>query len=194
MTYIRLKTIANNVRISGIEIFLVLTLLIFGIPMILLIPPGAGYDEEDHLVRVWEMSTFSFIPGQIPAQEMKYPKIFRDFAYRQRTSGIIDADFRREYSGVSLYERGSVSREIDTKSVYSPALLLPQAIAMRYLGRLETLPALTIFHVCRFASLLSYLVLVWLARLQWLSREHAFSLKREDGEETQRTQAIPPSN
>jgi len=163
MTYIRLKTIANNVRISGIEIFLVLTLLIFGIPMILLIPPGAGYDEEDHLVRVWEMSTFSFIPGQIPAQEMKYPKIFRDFAYRQRTSGIIDADFRREYSGVSLYERGSVSREIDTKSVYSPSLLLPQAIVMRYFGRPAFLPALTILHVCRFASLLSYLVLIWLA-------------------------------
>jgi len=163
MTYTRLKTIANDVRISRIEIFLILTLLIFGIPMILLIPPGAGYDEEDHLVRVWEMSAFSFIPGQIRAQEMKYPKIFRDFAYRQWTSGIIDADFRQKYSGVSLYERGSVSREIDTKSVYSPALLLPQALVMRYFGRPAYMPALAILHVCRFASLLSYLVLVWLA-------------------------------
>ena len=36
--------------------------------MIILIPPGAGYDEEDHLVRVWELSTFSLIPGQtLPA-------------------------------------------------------------------------------------------------------------------------------
>jgi len=158
-----LKTRVKNSHVSKVEIFLILTLLIFGIPMILWIPPGAGYDEEDHLVRVWEMSALSFIPGQIPAQEMKYPKIFRDFAYRQRTSGIIDSDFRQRYSGVSLYQYGYVSREIDTKSVYSPALLLPQAIVMRYFGRLEVLPALTIFHVCRFASLLSYLVLVWLA-------------------------------
>src|SRR6188474_413892 len=155
-----LRSKVKNAQVSKAELFLILTLLIFGIPMILLISPGAGYDEEDHLVRVWEMSAFSFIPGQIPAQEMKYPKIFRDFAYRQRTSGIIDADFRREYSGVSLYERGYVSREIDTKSVYSPALLLPQAIVMRYFGRPAFLPALTILHVCRFASLLSYLVLI----------------------------------
>src|SRR5215207_2060670 len=106
MTDIRLKSMVNNIRISGIEILLCAILLAFGIPMLLLIPPGAGYDEEDHLVRVWEMSAFSFIPGQIPAQEMKYPKIFRNFAYRQRTSGIIDADFRQEYFGVSLHERG----------------------------------------------------------------------------------------
>ena len=163
MTYTRLRSMANNIRISGIEMLLFAILLTFGIPMLLLIPPGAGYDEEDHLVRVWEMSAFSFIPGQIPAQEMKYPKIFRDFAYRQRVSGIIDADFRQEYYGASLYQYGSVSREIDTKSVYSPALLLPQAIAMRYFGRPAYMTALTILHVCRFASLLSYLILVWLA-------------------------------
>src|SRR5688572_24923493 len=98
MTYTRLKSMANNVRVSRIEILLCALLLIFGIPMLLLIPPGAGYDEEDHLVRVWEMSAFSFIPGQIPPQEMEYPKIFRDFSYRQRVSGIIDKDFRRERS------------------------------------------------------------------------------------------------
>ena len=163
MTDTRLKSMVNNVRISRIEILLCALLLIFGIPMLLLIPPGAGYDEEDHLVRVWEMSAFSFIPGQIPPQEMEYPKIFRDFSYRQRVSGIIDKDFRREYYAASLYQFGSVSRDIDTKSVYSPALLLPQAIAMRYFGRPAYMPAITIFHVCRFASLLSYLILVWLA-------------------------------
>ena len=163
MTDTRLKSMANKVRISGIEILLCALLLIFGIPMLLLIPPGAGYDEEDHLVRVWEMSGFSFIPGQISPEEMKYPKIFRDFSYRQRVSGIIDRNFRQEYYEASLYQFGSVSREIDTKSVYSPALLLPQAIFMRYFGRPAYLSAITIFHVCRFASLLSYLILVWLA-------------------------------
>ncbi|MDQ3006715.1 MAG: DUF2142 domain-containing protein [Chloroflexota bacterium] len=163
MTYTRLKSMVNNVRISGVEILLLAILLAFGIPMLLLIPPGAGYDEEDHLVRVWEMSAFSFIPGQIPPQEMKYPKIFRDFSYRQRVSGIIDADFRQEYYDASLYQFGSVSRDIDTKSVYSPALLLPQAVFMRYFGRPAHLSAITIFRMCRFASLLSYLILIWLA-------------------------------
>lgn len=159
-----LKNRVKNTHISRVEIFLLASLLIFGIPMILLIPPGAGYDEEDHLVRVWELSAFSFIPGQLSAQEMKYPTMFRDLAYRQQAvAGIIDADFWQRYAATSLYERGYVHREINTKSVYSPALLLPQAITMRYFGRQAGLPALTVLYLCRFAGLLSYLILVWLA-------------------------------
>ena len=161
-----IRTIKNHnekINISRIEIFLFVIVLTFGIPMVLLIPPGAGYDEEDHLARVWELSFFSFVPGQIPPQEMQYPKIFRDFAYRHQSGGIINSDFWQSYSGVSLYERGSVSREINTKSVYSPPLLLPQAMVLRYVGRPTDLSALTIFHLCRFASLISYLILVWLA-------------------------------
>jgi len=163
-----LKTRVKNTRISRVEIFLLVVLLIFGVPMVLLTPPGAGYDEEDHLVRVWELSAFSFIPAQLSAQEMKYPIMFRDLAYRQQAvAGIIDADFWQRYSGTSLYERGYVHRKINTKSVYSPALLLPQAITMRYLGRQANLPALRLFYLCRFAGLISYLILVWLA-IRWM--------------------------
>src|SRR5215216_428991 len=159
-----LKTRVKNTHISRVERFLLLLLLTTGIPMVLLIPPGAGYDEEDHLVRVWELSAFSFIPAQLSAQEMKYPTMFRDLAYRQQAvGGIIDAGFWQRYAATSLYERGYVHRKINTKSVYSPALLLPQAITMRYLGRQANLPALTVFYLCRFAGLLSYLFLVWLA-------------------------------
>jgi uncharacterized membrane protein len=159
-----LKTRVKNVYISKVEIFLILLLLTFGIPMIILIPPGAGYDEEDHLVRVWELSAFSFVPGQLSAQEMKFPTMFRDLAYRQQAiSGIMDVDFLQTYDEALLYERGYVHRKINTKSVYSPALLFPQAISMRYLGRQANLPALTVFYLCRLAGLLSYVILVWLA-------------------------------
>ena len=132
--------------------------------MVLLIPPGAGYDEEDHLVRVWEISGLSFIPGEMSPKQLKYPIIFRDLAYRQQASaGIIDANFWQTYAGVSLDEHGYVRREINTKSVYSPALFLPQSITMRYFGRIADLPALPVFYLTRFAGLLSYLFLVWLA-------------------------------
>src|SRR5215208_6980718 len=135
--------------------------------MILLIPPGAGYDEEAHLVRVWELSAFSLIPGQLSAQELRYPAMFRDLAYRQQAnSGLIDSDFWVKYARTPLDEHGFVRRELKTKSVYSPALLLPQAIAMR-LGRSANLPALLVFYAGRFASLLSYLFLVWMA-LRWM--------------------------
>src|SRR5512134_637159 len=102
-----IKDRVQNIRLAKVEVALILLLLLFGIAMIVLIPPGAGYDEEDHLVRVWELSAFSYIPGQLSPQEMKYPTLFRDFAYRQQGStGIIDADFWQRYAGVALYEYG----------------------------------------------------------------------------------------
>ncbi|HET6596353.1 MAG TPA: DUF2142 domain-containing protein [Anaerolineales bacterium] len=154
----------RNTHLSRVEVFLLLIILLFGISMILLIPPGAGYDEEDHLVRVWELSALSFVPGQMPPQELKYPTVFRDFAYRQQGSmGIIDSDFWQSYTRAAMYERGFVRREIDTKSVYSPVLLLPQGLAMRLFGRVAGLPALPAFYATRFAGLLSYLLLTWLA-------------------------------
>jgi uncharacterized membrane protein len=159
-----LMTRVKNAQLSKVEISFLFILLIFGTPMIILIPPGAGYDEEDHLVRVWELSAFSFIPGQMSPRDMQYPILFRDFAYRQQGSkGIIDSEFWQKYARASLYEYGFVRREINTKSVYSPPLLFPQAITMRILGRTAGLPALPVFYVCRFASLISYLILGWLA-------------------------------
>ena len=155
---------ASHMQLSRAEICLTLILLLFGVPMILLIPPGAGYDEEDHLVRVWELSVLSFVPGQMSPQELKYPTVFRDFAYRQQGSaGIIDSDFWQSYARAAVYERGFVRRELDTKSVYSPVLLLPQAITMRLFGRAADLPALFAFYASRLAGLLSYLILTWLA-------------------------------
>ena len=162
-----LRNRVKTVQLSWLEISLLLILSLFGLPMILLIPPGAGYDEEDHLVRVWELSAASFIPGQLPPQELRYPTVFRDFAYRQQGSaGVIDSDFWQSYARAALDEHGFVRREIDTKSVYSPALLLPQAIAMGLFGRIANLPALPTFYICRLAGLLSYLILAWLAARQ----------------------------
>ena len=158
----------KNTQIPRIGLFFILFLLAFGAPMVVLIPPGAGYDEEDHLVRVWELASFSFIPGQLSPQQMRYPTLFRDFAYRQQgSSGVIDSEFWQKYSRAALHEYGFVRRELDTKSVYSPALLLPQAVTLRVLGRSANLPALIVFYACRFVGLLSYLVLGWLA-IRWI--------------------------
>lgn len=163
-----IKDRVRNIHIAKVEAALLFLVLLFGTPMIVLIPPGAGYDEEDHLIRVWELSAFSFVPGQMSAQEMKYPGLFRDFAYRQQGStGILTSEFWQRYGRASFYEYGFVRRELNTKSVYSPPLLLPQALTMRLLGRSADLPALLGFYACRFASLISYLLLVWLA-IRWM--------------------------
>ena len=158
-----IKSYIEKINISTVETFLFFVVLTIGIPMVLLIPPGAGYDEEDHLVRVWELASLSFIPGQIPPQEMQYPKIYRDFAYRHQPGRLVDEDYWQKYRDASLYEYGHVTRELNTKSVYSPVLLLPQALVLRYVGRPADLSALTVFRLSRFAGLISYLILVLLA-------------------------------
>ena len=56
-----------------------------------------------------------------------------------------------------------VYANVETRSVYSPALLLPQALALRYLGLSLQLPALAVYYACRLVGLLSYLLLGWLA-------------------------------
>ncbi len=50
--------------ITAPEKFLVLTLLVFGSIACLSIPLSAGYDEETHFVRAWEMAHLYFIPNQ----------------------------------------------------------------------------------------------------------------------------------
>jgi hypothetical protein len=56
-----------------------------------------------------------------------------------------------------------VYANVETRSVYSPFLLLPQALALRYLGLSLQLPALTVYYACRLVGLLCYLILCWLA-------------------------------
>src|SRR5687767_2886193 len=98
-----LKNRLKIAHVSRVEIFLLLILLLFGVPMIMLIPPGAGYDEEDHLVRVWELSAFSLIPGRMSPQELRYPIVFRDFAYRQQGStGVISSEFWHRFTRTTL--------------------------------------------------------------------------------------------
>lgn len=149
---------------SGAEAFLIASLLIFGSLVVFLTPLNSGYDEDQHLIRVWELSDFVFVPGRLSAAEMEFPEAFFDISYRkQPLVEPVPADFWKENAGLRLYDRGYHYRPLKTRSVYSPPLLLPQALVMRYLGRREDLPVLTVYYAIRYAGLFSYLVLTWLA-------------------------------
>ena len=149
---------------SGSEVFLIASLLIFGSLVVFLTPINGGYDEDQHLIRVWEMSGFVFAPGRLSAAEMEFPEAFFDLSYRrQPLIEPVPADFWEKNAGLRLYDRGYHYRPLRTRSVYSPPLLLPQALVMRYLGRREDLPALTVYYAIRYAGLFSYMLLTWLA-------------------------------
>jgi hypothetical protein len=65
------------------EIYLILTLLILGLSVCFLLPVGGGYDEETHLLRIWEMSVFEFVPNSTLGSQMPFPAIYSEMSYRR---------------------------------------------------------------------------------------------------------------
>lgn len=154
---------------SAPEVFLILTLLVLGVIVCFMLPIGGGYDEETHLARIWEMSSFVFLPNQGLGREMPLPTIFRQISYRRDVLvRAIEPEFLSEYAKIPIDGLDFTYGRIETRSVYSPPLLLPQALIMRYLGRYTMahgihLPALVVLYALRLAGLFSYILLAWLA-------------------------------
>ncbi len=150
--------------ISAPEIFLIVTLLVFGSVACLTIPISAGYDEETHFVRAWEMAHLYFVPNEELGARLPFPAIYWELSYRrQPLVEAVPPGLWDKYGGLRMDAHDYVYSNVVTRSVYSPLLLLPQAFVLRYLGLSLDLSALLVYYACRFAGLLSYLILCWLA-------------------------------
>ncbi len=155
--------LSKHGRLHGSEIYLIIVLLILGTLACFLLPVGGGYDEEEHLIRVWEMSDYTFLPNEKLGNQLPFPLIFQEMSYRREfIVRAVPTDFWKKYGNLSLDSMDYIYN-IDTRSVYSPPLLLPQALMMRFLGRSQHAPALTVYYACRLSGLLSYLLLSLLA-------------------------------
>ena len=150
--------------ITAPEKFLVLVLLVFGSVACLGLPISAGYDEETHFVRVWEMAHLIWVPNEQLGNKLPFPAIYWELSYRRQP--LVEAaepDLWSKYGGLRMDAHDYIYSNVVTRSVYSPVLLLPQAFVLRYLGLSLQFPALTVYYACRFAGLLTYLLLCWLA-------------------------------
>jgi uncharacterized membrane protein len=147
------------------EIYLIVTLLVFGISTCLLLPVSAGYDEETHLLRVWQMSAFTFIPNDTSSGgKIPFPAVYWEMSYRRPfIVRPIEPDFWKQYGSLPIDAHDYIYGSVDTRSRYSPPLFLPQALVMRYFGQSNRLPALAVFYLCRLIQLLSYILLTWFA-------------------------------
>jgi len=155
--------LSDNRRLHGAEIYLLIVLLVFGIAACFLLPTSGGYDEEQHLIRVWEMSDYTFLPNEKLGNKMPFPRVYWEMSYRRQfIVRAVEPDFWQKYGSLSLDAHDYIY-DINTRSVYSPPLLLPQALVMRFLGRSRQWPALIVYYACRLIGLFSYLLLSWLA-------------------------------
>lgn len=155
---------AARFQVSAPEILTVAALLGFGSLFALTIPFGAGWDEETHLIRAWEIASLEFVPNRLPRNELPFPAIYWNLSYRRSPLvRPVESGFWAEYGDLPLDGFDYIYGELETRSVYSPPLLLPQALAIRYLGHALQLPALPVFYAARLFGLLAYVGLVWLA-------------------------------
>ena len=146
---------------SSAEIYLLAVLLVFGAAVCLLLPISGGYDEETHLMRVWQMSDLTFLPNE---EKTPFPAVYWELSYRRQfIVRTVEAGFWEKYGSLPMDARDYIYGSVDTRSVYSPPLLLPQAMVMRFLGRSERLPALPVYYAIRLIGLISYTLLAWLA-------------------------------
>lgn len=158
------KIFSAGKHFHAAEFYLIVTLLVFGVGACFLLPVSGGYDEETHLMRVWQMSSYEFIPNESSNGKQPFPAVYWEMSYRRPfIIRAVEPDFWMKYRDLSLDAHDYIYGSVETRSVYSPPLLLPQALVMRYLGRSLRLPALTVFYACRLIGLLSYMMLAWFA-------------------------------
>ncbi len=151
----------STLRFSTVEVFLLISLSVFGSLALLWLPLGGGYDEETHFIRAWQMSTLDLLPNKVGESQIPYPSVYWELSYRRQVLvKTVSPDFWEKYGDVSI-DSGGYIYGVRTRSVYSPLLLLPQAIVLRYAGRALKLPALPVFYLTRLAGLLFYGFLVW---------------------------------
>lgn len=144
------------------EKFFLFSGLIAGLLLCFLIPIGAGYDEDTHVARIWEISHGNLIPNSLLYTGPNFPSVFYELSYRQKN--FLDP--------VSLhFIADNFNRHIDwnnmivhsTRSLYNPLLYIVQGFIMGLLGRLFNAPVLLIYYLCRISYLLLYISLTYLA-------------------------------
>ncbi len=149
-------------RLSPSAFFLVFGLLVGGI-FCVAIPYGAGFDEETHLVRIWEISGLHFMPNQTgPDNTTVVPRTFFDLSYQRRYFLSPGDDLFRPPLVTTTIDRESLIN-YGTRSIYPPVSFLPQAFVVGVAWRFFDLPIVPAASLARLAGLLIYIVGAYLS-------------------------------
>jgi uncharacterized membrane protein len=134
--------------------FLIASLLV-GILYCITIPYGAGFDEERHLARIYQMSKYHFLPNVAKAQ---MHEVVADLSYQRRLIQTPAFDmFSKENFWIRFSEFGKIRYGIRLQSIYSPIIFLPQALIGRLLWWKYDFPILPTILLQRIAGLLIYI-------------------------------------
>ena len=136
-------------------LFFLMAGLLVGILYCIFIPYGAGFDEERHLVRIYYMSQYEFMPNFPGAQV--HEDVF-ELSYQRRITQTPAFDmFNAENFGRRFSTFDKLRYGQKTQSIYSPVIFLPQALIGRLLWWKYDFPILPTIILQKIAGLLMYL-------------------------------------
>jgi uncharacterized membrane protein len=149
-------------RLARPENHFLLVILLAGLLAVIVTPFGAGFDEETHLARIWEMSAGVLLPNALLGEGEHYPRAFYDLSYRQyknltpvsREMWVRQLEVRIDPADQMAYE---------TRSVLFPLVYAPQAALMALLARVLDAPVSLTYYLLRASYLALYAALVFLA-------------------------------
>lgn len=142
-------------RLLDPAIFFLVAGLILGVFYCIAVPYGAGFDEERHLVRIYFMSQYEFVPDS--RGRAVHEDVF-DLSYQRRPVQTPAFDM---FDTETLGRRFSTFDELRygqrTQSIYSPVIFLPQALIGRFLWWKLDFPILPTIILQRIAGLTIYI-------------------------------------
>ncbi len=135
---------------------------IFGLLFAIFTPYGAGFDEETHLVRVYDLARGYLLPNQSgPSNTYTWDAFYR-LSYQRRYMRTPAWDL---FQPPLSEARGDRINLIDalTRSIYNPLSLTPQALMAGVVWRIFDLPVISGAIMIRIAGLAMYLIITFLA-------------------------------
>jgi uncharacterized membrane protein len=141
-------------RLKPESVFLIIS-LIFGICLAVFVPYGAGYDEDSHIVRIFDIANGNLVPSLRDKNDATFTEFYtlsyqRNYLqepasnYFSAENFLLHAD-RYNGSGVS------------TRSTYSPFVFLIEAVIARIAWIYLDLPILPVIISMRIAGLFLFI-------------------------------------
>ncbi len=149
----------KNSRFLNIILF---TGFCLGILFCIFIPYGAGFDEEQHMLRIYDLSGFNIIPNQEPGNKTLGLSEFFTLSYQRRffQNSAIDLFNEQNIFTKANYDSMTIA---ETRSVYSPIMFLPQAFVAGIIWRLFDFPIIPGVILLRITGFLLYVFLIYLS-------------------------------
>jgi len=120
-----------------------------------LIPFGTGFDEDQHLVRVYDIAGLHFLPnrgenGEVPTLSEFFTLSYRRYFFQNQGSDLLLTDkFFIKPDFLNMYS-------ISTRAVYPPLIYLPQTVFARYLWMKFSFPIIPGTIILRIVGMLIY--------------------------------------